>query len=388
MTPMWLTAVVVTALVAWAVTVDRLGMGERRLDASFEASNRGDYPWVSNPDSPTRSGGPRSTVTWDSIGQEGRDFIYQGVSATEITDVTGAEARAPALAYIGLGAAQQPRERARLAMAELEALGGFDRGAIAVAGVTGRGWIDPQASQTLQYVTGGDIAIVGMQYSYLPSWMALLVGRERAAQDAGFLFDALLVELKELPPDQRPKVYVFGESLGAFSAESAFSSVENIPATTDGALFIGPPSFSPNWQSVQLQREPGSPLWKPVYAEAGLVQVAESESDLTDAALQWRTEAPVIYLVNDSDPVVGWTVDHGEWLDPRGPDTSPHMRDWPIVTTLQATVDQFGATAVLPGHGHVYDDRVVSAWSEIVSADLTADEIATIRAAVDDLPRS
>jgi uncharacterized membrane protein len=385
----WLLAILATAFVVWLL-VDGLVLRTAlaRLDAAFEADNRGDYPWATNPGSSFRSGGPASTVSWDSIGREGRGFIAQGLSGEQISGVVDdPAAEDPVLAYIGLGAAQDPEERAELAIAELRTLGGFQRGAIAVAGVTGRGWVDPQASQALQYATHGDVAIVTMQYSYLPSWMAFLVARDKAAADAQVLINRLRVELTGLPPDQRPRLYVFGESLGAFSADSAFTSVEDVSTTTDGALFIGPPNFDPNWKAVQAGRDPGSPLWKPAYGDGSLVRVAANARDITNQTLTWRTDSPVIYLAHDSDPVVGWVVDYGAWLDPRGPDTSPFMVAWPVVTFLQATVDQFGATNVPPGHGHVYDDTVVTAWSEIVGPpSLPREEIEAIRTAIADLP--
>ena len=385
----WLLAVVVTALVTWLV-VDGLVLNSAlaRLDAGFEVDNRGDYPWVSNPESPFRSGGPSSLVTWESIGREGRGFVFQGLGSAQIARVVDdPDAKDPVLAYVGLGAAESPDDRAELAVQELRALGGFERGAVAVAGVTGRGWIDPQASQALQYATHGDVAIVATQYSYLPSWMTFLVGREKAAADAETLINRLRVELSDLPPDERPDLYVFGESLGAFSADNAFTSVEDVSATTDGALFIGPPNFGDNWEAVQAGRDPGSPLWKPRYGDGSLVRVAATARDITDLTLVWRTDSPVIYLVHDSDPIVGWVVDYAAWLDPRGPDTSPFMVAWPVVLFWQATIDQFGATAVPPGHGHVYDDTVVTAWSEIVGPpSLPAAEIEAIRAAIADLP--
>jgi uncharacterized membrane protein len=385
----WLLAVAATGILVWAALSGLvLGPLYQRMDAAFEAANQGDSAWVSNPQSPFRSGGPASRLGWESIGAEGRDFIYQGLTSTQISRVVNdPQAKDPVLAYVGLGAAEDPHDRAELAIEELRALGGLERGAIAVAGVTGRGWIDPQASQALQYATHGDVAVVAMQYSYLPSWMSFIVGRERAAADAEVLINRLRVELADLPVEDPPDLYVFGESLGAFSADSAFTSVEDVSTTTDGALFIGPPSFDPNWQAVQSGRDPGSPLWKPRYQDGALVRVAANDRDLTDLTLVWRTGSPVIYLVHDSDPVVGWTADYGAWLDPRGPDTSPFMVGWPVVAFLQATVDQFSATDVPPGHGHVYDETVVTAWSEIVGPpSLPGAEVEAIKDAIADLP--
>ena len=219
----------------------------------------------------------------------------------------------------GWSAAATPAERATLAVAELRALGGFDRGAIAVAGTTGSGWIDPLAADALEYATHGDVATVSTQYSYLPSWLSFLVDRSRAASNAEQLITALRVELDGMPADSRPELYVYGESLGAFSTGNAFTSVEDMSTTTDGALLIGPPSFDATWQKVVAGRESGSPAWKPIYGDGALVRVATTDADLTDQTLTWLTDNPIIYLTHASDPIVAWTADHAAWLDPRAP---------------------------------------------------------------------
>jgi uncharacterized membrane protein len=77
------------------------------------------------------------------------------------------------------------------------------------------------------------VAIVATQYSYLPSWLSFTVDQERARQEAETLINRIRVEIADLPPGQRPQLYVFGESLGTFSADSAFTSVEDVSATTD-----------------------------------------------------------------------------------------------------------------------------------------------------------
>jgi uncharacterized membrane protein len=58
-----------------------------------------------------------------------------------------------------------------------------------------------------------------------------------------------------------------------------------------------------------------------------------------------------------------------------------------VVAGLQATFDQFNANGVPAGHGHVYDETTVTAWSEIVGPPSLPDaEVAAIQAAVKDLP--
>lgn len=354
------------------------------LDSAFDASNDTDKPGVVNPESPYRSGGPNSVVSWDSIGREGRQFVWEGPTAADISDVVGDPgAGDPVRAFIGLKAAPTAAERAGLAVEELQRLGGFERGAIAVAGGTGSGWIDPKASAALEYAAHGDVATVSMQYSYLPSWMSFLVDRSRAQVNAEELITAIRVALDQIPPAERPELYVYGESLGEFSTGSAFTSVEDMSTTTDGALLIGPPSFDETWQKLVAGRDPGSPTWKPRYGEGALARVAASDGDLTDRSLGWQTDNRIIYLVHASDPIVAWTADHGQWLSPRGPDVSPHTVAWPIVSAWQSSVDQFNANGVPAGHGHVYDATTVTAWSEILGPPaLPDDEITAIRAKI------
>ena len=134
---------------------------------------------------------------------------------------------------------------------------------------------------------------------------------------------ALRVELDGMPADQRPDLYVYGESLGAFSTDSAFTSVEDMSTTTDGALLIGPPSFDTTWQKVVAGREAGSPVWKPLYGDGGLVRVATTDADLTDQTLTWTTDNPIIYLTHASDPIVAWTADHACVARPARPRRQP-----------------------------------------------------------------
>ena len=386
----WLIAIVVTVVVTYLLFSGLLiGNLISAADSIFASNNKDDKPGVVNPQVATRTGGPTSGVTWESIGREGRAFVASGPTAGEIAAVVGDPAAVePVRAFVGLETAPTPAERAQIAVAELRRLGGFQRGAIAVAGTTGSGWIDPKVADALDYATHGDVATVSTQYSYLPSWLSFLVDRSRAATNAEQLLTAVRVELDGMPADQRPELYVYGESLGAFSTDNAFTSVEDMSTTTDGALLVGPPSFDATWQKVVAGRAAGSPVWKPVYGDGALVRVATTKAELTDQTLTWRTDNPIIYLTHASDPIVAWTADHAAWLDPRGPDVSPAVVAWPVVAGWQATVDQFNANGVPAGHGHVYDETVVTAWSEIVGPPSLPDtEIAAIEKAINGPPQ-
>ena len=57
-----------------------------------------------------------------------------------------------------------------------------------MATTTGSGWVDPALSDSFEYLTGGDSAIVALQYSYLPSWISYLVDQSKAREAGRALF--------------------------------------------------------------------------------------------------------------------------------------------------------------------------------------------------------
>ena len=55
-------------------------------------------------------------------------------------------------------------------------------------------------------MTGGDSAIVSIQYSYLPSWISYLVDQKEAREAGRALFDAVYDRWSQLSIDDRPKL--------------------------------------------------------------------------------------------------------------------------------------------------------------------------------------
>src|SRR5690606_1172567 len=127
-----------------------------------------------------------------------------------------------------------------------------------VVTTTGTGWIEPGSAGSFEYLNGGDSAIIAMQYSHLPSWISFLVDQERAREAGRDLFDAVYERWNRLPASERPRLYVFGESLGSFGAETAFSGEFDLANRTSGALFTGPPNFNPLYRSFVESRSAGS----------------------------------------------------------------------------------------------------------------------------------
>lgn len=128
--------------------------------------------------------------------------------------------------FARVGEAPTPEEGAELAVGRLVADGGLDREAIVIALPTGSGWVNPEAVTAFEAQLDGDVAVVSAQYGDLPSWWSFLIDQDPAVQSAAALVDEVLTRVAALPPEQRPDVYVHGESLGAVAGQSAVAHVD------------------------------------------------------------------------------------------------------------------------------------------------------------------
>jgi uncharacterized membrane protein len=309
-------------------------------------------------------------VKWEDLGHQGRVFVSGGPTEEQLQEFNGTKPIPPIRAYAGLGSADGIRAIAQKAADELKRTGGLDRAVVAVATTTGTGWINEAEAGALEYMYNGNTAIVSMQYSFLPSWLSFLVDKENARQAGQALFEAVDEMVKEMPEGKRPKLVVFGESLGSFGGEAPFLSLNNLIARTDGALFSGPTFNNTIWTDLTRNRDPGSPEWLPIYDKGEYVRFAAKPENLGRPADPWRTPKTV-YLQHASDPIAWWTPDllftKPDWLrEPRGYDVSPRMEWIPIVTFLQVSADMAVAVDVPDGHGHVYVRDVANAWAAIL----------------------
>ncbi|MEZ0051544.1 putative membrane protein [Mycobacterium sp. MAA66] len=323
-----------------------------------------------SPSTPLRSGGPQSLVTWDSLGHQGRVFVKGGPTVDELSKFNGTKAIEPIRAYAGLHSADGIRATAMLAAEELKRTGGLNRKVVAVATTTGTGWINAAEASALEYMYNGDTAIVSMQYSFLPSWISFLVDKENARQAGQALFEAVDEMVKQLPEGKRPKLVVFGESLGSFGGEAPFLSLNNLVARTDGALFSGPTFQNTIWTNLTANRDPGSPEKLPIYDKGESVRFTARPPDLDRPATTWY-HPRVVYVQHPSDPIAWFNPDllfhKPDWLnEPRGYDVSPRMEWIPVVTFLQVAADMAVAVDVPDGHGHVYIRDVANAWAAIM----------------------
>src|SRR5262245_65830497 len=104
---------------------------------------------------------------------------------------TGRPALEPVRVYVGLRSADTPENRAKLALEELKRVGGFERSVLIVVTPTGTGWVDPASLDRVEYLHDGSVASVALQYSYLASWLSLLVEPGYGAHSGLALFKEL-----------------------------------------------------------------------------------------------------------------------------------------------------------------------------------------------------
>jgi uncharacterized membrane protein len=366
---------VIAVLVVVAVIVGILNgvvlrLTMRTLNNTFETVNNEESPTTPPPTTLLRSGGPGSLVSWASLGHQGRIFIDAGPTTQRLSAFNGAPALEPIRAYAGLESANDVQAAAELAARELERAGGLTRKVVAVATTTGTGWINEAEADAIEYMFNGDTAIVSMQYSFLPSWMSFLVDKENARHAGQALFEAVSARVHAMPESTRPKLVVFGESLGSFGGEAPFLSANNIIARTDGALFSGPTFNNTMWNQITRNRDPGSPEWLPIYQQGSNVRFSAGAANLARPDDPWG-KPRIVYVQHASDPIAWWNTAllfrKPDWLrERRGHDVLPSVHWIPFVTFLQVSADMAVAIDVPDGHGHRYVKDIANAWAAIL----------------------
>jgi uncharacterized membrane protein len=342
-------------------------------DQAFAVANTEDHAGVEQPQDAMRSGSPDSLAAWATLGREGRRFVAQAPSAETLAASPAGAVADPIRVYAGLDTAPDAEGRAETAVAELERTGAFDRAVLLVVTTTGSGWVNAAAVEPLELMYGGDTATVATQYSYLPSWLSFLVDRARADDEAQALFTAVEARVAELPADDRPRLLVYGESLGSFGSESVFSSLADIRERTDGVLWVGPPHSNVVWRALVDRRDLGTPETAPVYASGLVVRFADETGDVSVPDTPWD-DPRVLYLQHRSDPIVWWApellVQRPDWItEPAADRSGPTMTWYPVVSFWQLTFDLVNAKSVPDGHGHNYDLQLAPAWAAVAAPD-------------------
>jgi len=358
-------------------------------DASYREFDKLIEPETEQPIDPLKTGSSASLLAWYDLGRAGREFISSGPTREEISTFSGRSSLEPIRVYVGLRSAETPEARAKLALEELKRVGGFDRSVLIVVTPTGTGWVDPAALDSVEYLHDGAVASIALQYSYLGSWLYLLAGADYGADAARALFKEVYEYWTKLPKDRRPRLYLHGLSLGTKNSEQSTDLIEVLGDPFAGALWSGPPYSSRLWRSLTDRRNPGSPAWLPRFRDGSFVrfmnQHGEAPGPDSTPNAAWGPMR-VVYLQYASDPVTFFDYRsfyrEPDWmLPPRGPDVSPQLRWYPVVTVLQLMLDMLMATTAPIGYGHVYAPaHYIDAWIELTDVrDRSPEEITRLK---------
>jgi uncharacterized membrane protein len=313
------------------------------------------------PTSPLVSGSPESLLPYADLGQQGRRFVTDVITPELIQEVMGEPALAqPIRTYVGFNSEPLYQTgRAELALAELDRTGAFERSWLLLVSPTGTGWVDHTLIEAAEFLCRGDIATCCIQYARYPSFLSIqkvALGRRQ--------FRLLLWGIKQrlagLPPERRPRVLVFGESLGAWTSSDVvmFQGIDGFDHYgIDRALWVGLPWLA-KWSRSGMTR--GSSTLVP----QGTVRVFDRHEQLAALDDQEQARLRAVVLSHDNDPIAvlgpDLLVQRPWWLADRqrGRGVPQQMRWRPLVTFVQTGMDAMNAMLSVPGQfgsfGHDY----------------------------------
>lgn len=332
---------------------------------------------ITQPTDSESSGSPDSLVQWDDLGFQGRTFTGSATTTEDLQTFYPdgqPDPMVPIRVYAGLKSADTSDARAQFVVDELNRTNAADRAIVVLVSSTGTGWVDPIAASTIEYMYNGDTAIAAMQYSFLPSWISFILDTATATE-AGIAINSAVIEWWDaLPPDNRPRLIAFGESLGTLGSEAAYAqntldgSLAYIQSKVDGALWVGPTNANEIHGQYTTGRDP-SPVWKPVYNNGAIVRTLNGPGEFGASVDQWAMPR-VLYYHHPSDPVGYWNWETlwkpQEWTDkPVGYDVPDSVRWIPFTTFTQVVVDLINGFSASVGHGHNYNDVFTDGWSVI-----------------------
>jgi hypothetical protein len=355
--------------------------------------------------SPTVSGGPESLVPWSALGREGRrhalTFVRPeplidrppGIPDLSIETVMGEPAKAtPVQIYVSLDSAPTAGERVDLALAEMERTNAFDRSLIMLISPTGTGYVNYVAVAAAQYLTRGDVATVTMQYSKRPSPLSL--GKVKEAREQNRLLWLRILDRLHERTGPRPRVVVFGESLGAHTSQDAFlhwGTVGPQALGIDRALWIGTPYLSGWMHEVTGPDRLG--------VDHDAVAVVNDFAQLQELGDERRARLRYVLVSHDNDGVTKFGPDllstAPRWLGPDRPQPEqvsgasprgipPDMRWRPITTFFQSLIDM--KNAQVPGAyrawAHDYRPDLLPFISEVFDLPASPQQLADIEKAL------
>jgi uncharacterized membrane protein len=338
------------------------------------------------PTSPLVSGGPGSVVPYATLTREARRHVLTYLRPEWIEESMGEPTRAtPIRVYVGLDTAPTDDERVALALAEIDRTSALGRRLVVLVSPTGTGYVNHTAMQAIELLTLGDCATITMQYSKRPSPLSLDRIDEGRLQNRK-LWLAIHDRLYGMPPERRPRLVLFGESLGAQTSQDVFVHEGTVGLRMfgiDRALWIGTPYFS-KWKEEVLR----DVRWNVDRSLVGRFSSFKEMKALDETA----RSALRFVLVSHNNDAVGYfgadlLVAAPDWLqEPRPPGVPSAQRYAPLLTFVQTLVDMKNSMHVVPGQfvadGHDYRADLGQFINEVYALGATPEQMQRVEAAL------
>ncbi len=359
---------------------------------------------------PTVSGDPASLVRWETLGREGRRHAIAYVRPEPLldrpTDVAGharpdlsirtvmqEDPRAtPVQIFVGLDSAPTPAERVQLALDEMDRTDAWSRSLLMLISPTGTGYVNYVATACVQYLTRGDVASVTLQYSKRPSPLSL--GKVEAAREQNRLLWLRIFErVRAMRPEDRPKVVLFGESLGALTSQNVLIGWGTLGPEAlgiDRALWVGTPAGSAWMHEVTGVPRPE--------VDKSLVAMVNDYEQFCDLGEERKEHVRYLLLSHDNDGVTKFGPDlinrRPAWLGLRRPPQQqvpgcsprgiPSSLRWRLVTTFyQSMIDM--KNAQIPGSyrswAHDYRPDLPDFICDVFDLECTDEQLKRIKSA-------
>jgi uncharacterized membrane protein len=382
-----------SAAIAGAASMAGRAAAHSVLSGIAASNRRTESRYADPPATSSVSGSPDSAVRFEDLGLQGRRYVSDAPTAHQIDELLGeVGAKNPVRVYVGVASAGTVEGRVALAIRELRRTAAFDRSLLIIGSPAGTGYFNPIPIEAAEYLARGDIASVAIQYGSLPSMLSTSKAPIAIEQHAALL-RAVAGELATREAANRPRVVLYGESLGAQTSQGAFvgrgtRGLEELGV--DRALWVGTPHAS-SWR-------------REVFADGADVDREQfgcfsSIDDYAALPAGERGQLRYFFLDHHEDPVTLFSPEiayrRPRWLGPpesRPPNVSRTQRWVPLVTFWQTAIDTKNAATVVPGEfkafGHDYRadlaafvrvayglDRVTAEQMRRIEARLRASEI-------------
>ncbi|MCL3862353.1 alpha/beta-hydrolase family protein [Actinotalea sp. K2] len=360
-------------------------LGARYYHRVEAAASSPDVNLAAAPESHLVSGGPDSAVAWAPLTRPARRHLASVTPAARIAATMGSPAQEPIRLYIGLTSAPTVAERVDLALAEIERTKALDRSLVVLCSPTGTGYLNYSACAAWEYLTLGDCASLTLQYSLRPSILSLDRVDDGREQNSA-MWSAVAELVAARPAGRRPRVVLFGESLGAHTSQDPFLHTGTRGLRlhhVERALWLGTP-YASGW--AHEVRDPTRGDVRP----GEVLRVSDVDA-LERLEPERAAAARYVLLSHDDDGITLFSpellVRSPSWLEEHRTAAVPAQTGWQTpITFLQAAVDTKNAGYAAPGTfaagGHDYRADIARAVRFAFDLPCTDRELAAVEAAL------